>query len=211
MTKSARYTFSDSQLQSGFIDDFRRWEAEDRGRLPLREAILCVGSSTMRLWKHMEEDLGPGLVINRGFGGSKMADALPFGRFFARYEAHKVVIYEGDNDLGDGDMAPETLLAQYRDFCAAIWDHRGDTQIYIISIKPSPCRWPLRDLYLQANGLLAALCASDERLTYINIEPVMLGADGTPIPALFRVDKLHMKRLGYTLWRDVIRPVLLPH
>jgi len=208
MREHPSYAFSETQLQSGYIDDFRQWAVADAGKLPLRDAILCVGSSTIRMWQDLETDLGPGLVLNRGFGGSRMADVLPFKDFFACYEAHKVVIYEGDNDLASGEMQPAALLNEFHEFCAAIWARRDDARIYIMAIKPSPRRWHLRETYQAANALLLALCNTDERLTYLDIEPVMLGEDGTPIPEIFMEDELHMTRPGYELWRDAIRPVL---
>jgi lysophospholipase L1-like esterase len=202
------YVFNETQLQSRYIDDFRRWAEEDVGRLPMRDALLCVGSSTLRRWEGIKEDLGPGLVLNRGFGGSRMADVIPFAEFFARYEAEKVLVYEGDNDLGDGTKDVAELMGEFRIFCEAIWARRADVRIYIIAIKPCPSRWRLRNIYLDANEQLRALCDTDERLTYIDVDSVMLGDDGTPIPEFYIEDNLHMTRTGYELWRDVIHPIL---
>jgi len=205
----ALFEFSENQEQSCYIEDFRRWADQDAGKLPMRDAILCVGSSTLRMWADIQEDLGPGLVLNRGFGGSKMSDVLPFNDFFARYEAEKVLIYEGDNDLAGGTKNVGEMLGEFREFCNAIWAQRGDTRIYILAIKPSPSRRHLWETVQHANNLLTELCESDERLTYIDIVPAMLGADGLPHPRLFIADNLHMTRAGYERWRDAVRPLLL--
>jgi len=48
--KNSTYTFALDQEQSVYIDNFRRWAADDVGKLPMRDALLCAGSSTFRMW-----------------------------------------------------------------------------------------------------------------------------------------------------------------
>jgi lysophospholipase L1-like esterase len=45
-------------------------------------------------------------------------------------------------------------------------------------------------------------------LGYIDIVPVMLGADGKPKPELFLADTLHVNRAGYELWIPIIKAAL---
>jgi lysophospholipase L1-like esterase len=60
----------------------------------------------------------------------------------------------------------------------------------------------------EANRLIAATCATDRRLSFIDIFPLMLVADGRPRPELFLQDGLHMTRQGYELWIPLVRNVL---
>src|SRR4051812_12764767 len=62
--------------------NFARWEKEiaafeaaDRMNPPPKGGILFTGSSTIRLWKTLAQDYPQHKVINRGFGGSEIADA----------------------------------------------------------------------------------------------------------------------------------------
>src|SRR5258708_1728329 len=62
--------------------DFARWEKEiaayeaaDRENPPPKGGILFIGSSTIRLWKTLAQDFPEYKVINRGFGGSEIADS----------------------------------------------------------------------------------------------------------------------------------------
>ena len=66
------------------VADFERWEKEiqtmerrDRAHAPPRGGILFAGSSSIRLWNLARSF--PGLeVVNRGFGGSHIADSVHF-------------------------------------------------------------------------------------------------------------------------------------
>ena len=67
-------------------DAFEKWEPEiqkfeaaDRAQMPPKGAILFVGSSSIRLWTNLVESFPKKNVIQRGFGGSTMADALATG------------------------------------------------------------------------------------------------------------------------------------
>ncbi|MGD0784057.1 MAG: hypothetical protein ABSA30_14510 [Candidatus Aminicenantales bacterium] len=70
-----------SSLTAADQSGSRRWEAEirgfekaDRANPPLREAIVFVGSSTIRMWQTLARDFPEQQVLNRGFGGCQIAD-----------------------------------------------------------------------------------------------------------------------------------------
>src|SRR5262245_56312343 len=85
--------------------DFSRWEKDiaaferrDKEKPPPKNAILFAGSSSIRLWDLSKSF--PGLqAINRGFGGSQLADVTHFApRIALNYEPRLIVLYAGDND-----------------------------------------------------------------------------------------------------------------
>src|SRR5829696_4375677 len=90
--------------------DFARWEKEiaayeaaDQANPPPKRAILFIGSSTIRLWATLKEDFPQHKVINRGFGGSEIADSTYFAdRLVLPYAPRLVVLYAGGNDLNSG-------------------------------------------------------------------------------------------------------------
>jgi len=45
-------------------------------------------------------------------------------------------------------------------------------------------------------------------LDFIDIYPLMLGADGLPKPDIFVADRLHMNAKGYEIWTAAVRPYL---
>src|SRR5260370_30621178 len=86
--------------------DFGKWEkdiaafeAQDKEKAPPQKAVVFVGSSSIRLWdlKKSFPDLA---AINRGFGGSQIADSVHFAdRLIVKHEPPLVVFYAGGNDI----------------------------------------------------------------------------------------------------------------
>jgi len=194
--------------------DFARWEKEiaaferrDREQPPPKNALLFVGSSSIRLWDLSKSF--PGVAaINRGFGGSQLADAVHFApRIVLKYEPRMVVLYAGDNDIAAG-KTPEQVHADFQAFVRTVHKELPKIRIAYISIKPSLRRWHLIDSIRQANALIEAECKKDKRLLYLDVVAPMLGGDGKPRPELFAKDGLHLNEKGYALWAALLKPHL---
>jgi lysophospholipase L1-like esterase len=193
---------------------FARWEKAiaafeqaDEKSPPPKHAVLFAGSSSIVLWnvKHAFPDSA---TINRGFGGSQLADSTHFAdRIIVPAEPRTVVLYAGDNDLARG-RSPEQLRDDFRSFVATVRQARPETKIVFIGIKPSPSRWKLFEQQKEANRLIEADCQADPRLLFIDTVPAMLGDDDRPRPGLFRPDNLHMNERGYAIWNSLLKPVL---
>ena len=200
-----------AQTNSGparFEAEIKAFEAADRTNPPPQGAVLFVGSSSIRLWKTLARDFPNQKVINRGFGGSHVADSLAFAdRIILPYKPKMVVIYAGDNDIAAG-KPPETVFADFNALTEKIHAKMPQTRIAFISIKPCPSRWHLADKIRAANEMIARRCAQDKRLVYIDVFGPMLGTDGKPRPELFVEDKLHMNEQGYALWKRIVAPHL---
>jgi hypothetical protein len=54
------------------------FEKADKHSPPPQRAVLFVGSSSIRFWKTLAADFPQYRVINRGFGGSQIADSAAF-------------------------------------------------------------------------------------------------------------------------------------
>src|SRR5437762_3290494 len=61
-----------------FEKEIAAYEAQDRENPPPKGQILLTGSSTIRRWTTLAHDFPEHKVINRGFGGSQIADATHF-------------------------------------------------------------------------------------------------------------------------------------
>jgi lysophospholipase L1-like esterase len=194
--------------------DFARWEKEiaaferqDRAKPPPKGAILFVGSSSIRLWDLPKSFPGKD-VINRGFGGSELADSVHFApRIVLKYEPRLVVLYAGDNDIAAG-KTPEQVSADFRAFVRAVHRELPRTRIVYLSIKPSIQRWKLWDRMRRVNALIEAACMGDSGLRCVDVATPMLGRDGKPRPELFAPDGLHLNARGYALWASILAPRL---
>ena len=192
-----------------FSKEIQRFKTEDKQQTPPRNAIVCIGSSSMRGWHGtIHTDLAPLTIIPRGFGGSNMKDALHFAdRIVLPYRPRAIVLYEGDNDIAQG-IAPEKIAGTFRAFVGKVHADLPECRIYFLSIKPSIQRWSLWPKMKEANHLVAMECRKDKRLVFIDVASGMLDGEGNPRRGLFKEDKLHMTRAGYVIWRNVLRPIL---
>jgi len=188
--------------------EIRAFEAADKTNPPPHDAILFVGSSTIRLWKTLAQDFHEFKVVNRGFGGSQIVDSVALAeRIIVPCRPRMVVLYAGDNDIAAG-KPPEEVFADFKAFVAKVQSALPKARIAFISIKPSPSRWHLVNKIKTANKMIDAFCRQDERLIFVDVFTPMLGTDGQPRPELFLEDRLHMNAAGYALWTELIKPRL---
>jgi lysophospholipase L1-like esterase len=192
-----------------------QWQAEiaalvagDAAHLPSQHAVLFVGSSSIRLWTTLAEDF-PGVpTINRGFGGSRIADSTFYAdRIVVPYHPNLIVVYAGDNDVDEGHTAAQVI----DDFKAFVTRARRDlphVAIAYLSIKPSVARaakWPQMRA---ANEGISHWARTQKDVTFVDVAAKMLDADGKPRPELLQEDGLHMRPAGYAIWIDALKPVL---
>src|SRR2546423_1801598 len=100
---------------------FARWEKEiaayeqqDRANPPPKGALLFTGASTIRMWKSLAADYPDQKLINRGFGGSQIADATHFAdRIIFPYEPKMIFFPSGGDHINAGKTV-EQGLADYK-------------------------------------------------------------------------------------------------
>jgi lysophospholipase L1-like esterase len=186
--------------------EIRTFEKSDLTNPPPKGAILFVGSSSIRKWSSLPKDFPGKTVINRGFGGSEIADSTAFAeRIIFPYEPKMIVLYAGDNDLAAGKSVKQ-VVADYHDFVQKVHARLPETRLAFISIKPCPLRWRLKEKVQAVNQQIAAM--KGDRLVFIDVYPSMLDADGKPQADLFLSDGLHPSAKCYRLWASLIKPWL---
>jgi hypothetical protein len=191
-----------------FEAEILAFEAMDKTNPPPPGAVLFIGSSSIRFWTTLAQDFKTHKVINRGFGGSQMFDAVYYAdRIVIPYRPQRIVLFAGSNDLDAGKTAEQV----FDDFKAFVQKVRGalpEVEIDYISITTSPLRWHEVEQVKKANGLISSWIMAQDHLTFINVFPATLGEDGKPKPELFRADRLHMNARGYAIWTSIIEPYL---
>ena len=188
-------------------EEMAAFAAEDAAHPFAPGGIVFVGSSSIRLWDLPRSF--PGLpVLNRGFGGSQVADSVEHVNLLVlRHRPRLVVFYAGDNDIAAG-KSPSTVAADFTAFVRRLHQALPDTRILFIGIKPSPQRWKLIDRVREANAAIRRFAQTDDRIAFADVDGPMLGWDEQPRRDLFVEDGLHLSPKGYELWTALVRPFL---
>lgn len=195
-------------------DEIRAFEAQDWRNSPPSRPIVFAGSSSIRLWDTLAQDLAPLPVLNRGFGGAQIHQVTYYAdRIVLPYAPRAVVFYAGENDIAgilfSRKKTPDDVYAAFQQFCDTLHAVDPELPIYFIAIKPPKRRrkfWPAMQ---RANELIQAYCASDARLHFIDVVSAMLDAQGQGRGDVFERDGIHLNKQGYAIWTTVIKPVLL--
>lgn len=192
-------------------DDIAAFEVDDQLTPPPEGSIVFVGSSSIRLWSTLAEDMDPMPVIQRGFGGSKLFDAIYYAdRIVTPYKPKMLVVFSGTNDIaGDNPKQAEAVTALYEQFVDRVHRKQSDLPIYFIAISPTRSRWEHKEIVFETNRRIAELTSNDDRLFFIDTASALLDESGEPNDALFQGDQLHLNEDGYAVWTSIIKPVLL--
>lgn len=187
-----------------FAGEINAFADADHDNPPPKDAILFIGSSSIRLWKTLAQDFPDHQVINRGFGGSQVIDSVNYmDRIVIPYRPKHIVFYAGGNDINAG-KSPEEVLADFQTFVRKVRKALPNVKISYISIAPNPARWSQVGRVREANRLISTFARYDGRLSFIDVFPHMLGRNGQPRPDIYVADRLHMNAKGYEIWKKIV-------
>jgi len=208
---ASRSTWGQEKKSKGperFESQIAAYEGQDRENPPPRNAILFIGSSTIRRWTTLAQDFPDHKVINRGFGGSQIADATHFAdRIIFPYAPRAIFLRAGGNDL-NASKSVEQVFNDFQSFAEKIHGKLPNTTIYFISLSPSIARWKQHDQEKELNALIKEYIEGKPHLKYIETYDMVLGPDGFARANLFVEDKLHFNAEGNRLLAERVRPHL---
>jgi lysophospholipase L1-like esterase len=185
--------------------DIRELEARLRN-IDIPCPAVFYGSSSIRMWDTLAEDLKTTNAVNAGFGGSTLeACVFFFDRVIPPLHPASLVVYAGDNDLGDG-KSPEQVLTSFRALAVMVERKLGPIPFGFISIKASPARFGIVDRIRRANALIQTEIANIPSAYWIDVVAAMLDPAGKPHAELFLEDGLHLSRKGYQVWAQRLAP-----
>ena len=166
--------------------------------------IIFYGSSTIRLWKSLNEDFKDVDVINLGFGGAYI-DSLSknFNLLINFLNPKAIVIYLGGNDL-NLSLSPEEVIFKIKKFVEKINEKYPNTNIGYITIKPSVERKnKLSDIKKINKGV--KLIANDiPNLVYIDVYNKLLDKGKVTSKFLLQ-DGLHLNKEGYKVLTRAVK------
>jgi lysophospholipase L1-like esterase len=198
------------QTANKFESEILAFEKLDKEKHYSDQSILFVGSSSIRLWSTLEEQMAPYPVIQRGFGGSRTPDVLQYIERIAYPHQFRAMVLFVANDLtgSPNDLKPEETLNNFREIVKTIREKYRKQPIFIVEITPCLSRWKVWTQIQQDNALLKSYCKKGKNLYFIETAESYLNEKGEPRDELFREDHLHQNAEGYKIWGKLIKDKL---
>ena len=188
-----------------YQEDINKFKDQDLINFPEDVEVLFTGSSSIRFWNSLEEDMRPLKVLNRGFGGAHIVHVnYHFEDVVSRYNPQAIVFFCGTNDI-TALKTPKETVEDFKIFQNKVRTNLPNVPIFVIGIKPTPAREYIEEEELEYNKLIADLAAKDELLSFIDIWDAMLSEEGERISELFVEDGLHINAKGYEIWTKLVR------
>ena len=189
------------------------WYENDVKDVELRKTLIddpktiFYGSSSIRLWDSLYEDFKEYKPINLGFGGSTLASCIVFfERIMKDLYPDRIIIYAGDNDLGDG-RHPEEVYIFFKQLITDIQDRFGNIPIYYLSIKPSIKRFNILDQIVYTNKIISEEIENMNNVFFINVYDLLI-EKGFPKRLAFQQDGIHLNQYGYNIIKKEIFNIL---
>ncbi len=171
---------------------------------PDKKVVVFAGSSSIRMWKDVQDYFPSYNVINNGFGGSHFSDLIfYYDKIILKQQPEILFIYEGDNDIAS-DKKPGLIKRQAKELYKRIRVDLPETKIIFISPKPCIARVSLKKQYEKLNKRLLKYCDRKEDLEFADVWNPMLDENGNVYQDIFIEDGLHMNKKGYDIWGKVI-------
>jgi lysophospholipase L1-like esterase len=211
-------------------NDFYDWNARHAQVLKVKDAInpeiVLIGDSITHLWggepaeprkngpKAWADVFGNKRVLNLGFGWDRTQNVLwrlDNGEFDG-LKPKFVVLHIGTNNFSGTKNARESTPAEVAEGIAAICSRINakspETKIILMAVFPrggSP-KDGFRPKIAALNALLAPF-AKEKGITFLDIGPKMLDADGN-LPKDIMGDGVHPTEKGYAIWAAALKEVL---
>ncbi len=171
------------------------------------DGILFIGSSSIRRWDTIGEDMAPYQPIRRGYGGAKFSDLVFYAdRLTAAHKVRAIVVFVANDISGrDDDRSPEEVAGLLAHVIATIRASHPTTPVFYVAVTPTESRYDVWDTIRAGNSACQALCDALPNVHFIPTASAYLRADGTPRADLFVDDRLHLNESGYDLWAAIIK------
>jgi len=202
--------------QSDLPDEILIWENDisvfdslNRVEQSDTNTLLVAGSSSVRIWNSIHEDLAPYQVMQRGYGGAKMTDFTYYTDRIIKPQQFKAIVIFVANDIAgiESDLSPKEVFRLYKNLVKQVRKRNPTTPLCWIEVTPTPKRWSVSQEIQEASGLIEAYCDRRDDLYFISTFD-QFTPEGLPDSTLFRRDMLHLNGDGYLLWTEIIKTSL---
>lgn len=182
-------------------------EVRDKTETHPEDAILFIGSSSIRLWETIDDDMAPYPAIQRGFGGSRFSDVAVYAKRLIQPHRYRALVLFVGNDVSgkETDATPEQVVDWFQRVVGVSRAQSPEAPVFCIAVTPTMSRWEAWPKIQEVNAALQAACAADVSLHFIPTASAYLNGEGEPRPELFREDRLHQTAQGYQIWAAIIK------
>lgn len=191
-----------------------RWEADiaaleqlDQQQTHPDDAVLFVGSSSIRLWETMAEDMWPYDTIRRGYGGAKFSDVAVFAKRLIEPHQYRALVLFAANDVtgGEQDLTAQQVADLLRHVIHVSRAHQPDAPVFVLEVTPTESRWKVWPEIRQVNAAMRDVCLTEPNTYLIPTAEYFLDEQNQPISKLFRSDRLHLTHEGYQVWSELLK------
>lgn len=187
--------------------DISKWEQLDQSTTDPQDAILLIGSSSIRRWDTAATDLAPYKVIGRGYGGARFTDLAVFAERLIQPHQYKAIVIFVANDITGGtqDRPQDVVEACVKHVVKVAQSHSPKSPVILIEITPTSSRrkgWPkVRKL----NAWLRDYSLTKKNVSFVPTAEWYLDNDDEVRDEYFVADKLHLNPEGYAVWGSLIK------
>lgn len=170
------------------------------------DAILFLGSSSVRRWESIAQDIAPFKPVRRGFGGSRYCDVAIYAPTLVKdLEYRACVIFVGNDVTGSKeDKSAQEVARLAKSVIASVRHQRSSIPVLLVSVTPTPSRFKVWGEIQKVNAELRKLGDEVENVDFLDTSSEYLTTDGQPRPELFVKDQLHQNEVGYKIWSKLI-------
>jgi lysophospholipase L1-like esterase len=170
--------------------------------------IVFVGSSIFHRWTALSTQMAPLPIVNLAFDGAQTDDMLRLvDSRVVPYKPRVVAYYCGSNDVDAGEK-PEVIFDRILQFIVRARAALPEVRIVFVSVIRAPEKQSRWDAVDDVNRRVQAYSAGTRGIEFVDVNPLVFTADGTPRFDLYLSDQLHFRPKAYEAFATVIKPVL---
>jgi lysophospholipase L1-like esterase len=170
--------------------------------------IVFVGSSIFHRWTGLAAQMAPLPITNVAFDGSETSDMLRMVDARVIPLRPKVIAYYcGSNDVDAGEPAAAIVDRIVR-FIDRVSAALPATRVVFVSVNRAPEKQDRWDVVDDVNRRMRKYAADHPRVEFVDVNPVLFNADGTPRLEFFMTDQLHLRPPAYEGFARILKPVL---
>ncbi len=193
--------------ENDFRGEIRDLKKKIQNKEDKTDLVVFYGSSTIRLWKNLDEYFPKHNILNLGFGGAYIDSLEQYFESLFQFESPKIIVmYLGGNDLSLG-YSSDKIVEMIRGFIARVNKKFPQAIIINIGIKPSFERQKNLETIKRINQMMEMHAIENNHLIQIDLFKALL-KDGQIGQEYYLKDGLHLNENGYLVLNTLLKKTL---